>query len=82
MSAPKFDLKTDWSQWEVWEDGYVVNFRELDAPEMGCVVCDGYASWEVTGSWNPQAARIIQCSNCLLADATDPRIPGEYVFKP
>lgn len=78
----KFDLKTDWSKWEVVEEEGAFTFERLEFPEMGCVACDGYAEWEVKGSHDPRAARVVECSNCLLADATDPTIPGAYFYHP
>lgn len=76
----KFDVKTDWSKWEVVEESDAFTFKRLDTPEMGCVCCGGYASWEVRSTEN--MARVLECSNCLLADANDPTFPGTYIYHP
>lgn len=76
----KFDVKTDWSKWEVVEEYYAFTFERLDIPEVGCVRCDGYAEWEVKSI--ETIARVIECSNCLLADANDPSMPGTYIYHP
>lgn len=87
FAVPRFDqeerrralsMYTDWSEWEVEEDGTTFSFEPLDSIEKGCAVCGGYAIWEVKGDHDPQAARIIECSHCILADATNPNAPGKY----
>ena len=78
----KFDLKTDWSKWEVVEGDDVYRFVALDTPEVGCECCGGYASWQVQNMSDPFGYIILECSNCLLADATDPSVPGTYHYYP
>ena len=73
----KFSLKTDWSKVQVEQDGSVYHFERLEHTEVGCDNCGGYADWRVISADN-WLNGIIECNNCLLADATSPDHPGTF----
>lgn len=79
----KFDLTTDWSKWEVEEEGPSwYSFERLKSPEVGCICCGGYAEWLVKSDSYDSLMRVVECNNCMLADATSPDYPGIYHHRP
>lgn len=78
----KFDVKTDWSKWEVAEDISTYYFERLDTPEVGCDGCLGYASWQVQEAGDPAGYGVLICANCLAESANDPTFPGTFIYHP
>lgn len=78
----KFDVKTDWSKWEVVEAISTYRFVALDTPEVGCDGCLGYASWQVQEAGDPAGYGVLICANCLAESANDPTFPGTFIYRP